>query len=831
MSALKSGYLVKCAKESARNWRRRFFVLNGNTLSYYMDHKTLNSVKGDILLVSDSVVRDEVCEDYEYSFRVVTPFESLLLAARTREERDAWKGMIQAAIEYSQCSLRGYMLKRTKGFLASSVRKFFVFHGGLLTYHQDHEHTATIQYQMKINAETKLVCNDAKLKLFLYEPKVTEPLIIQFDERNANDYFTWRDALSTNIQKFQEALKEDNKANETVLKNAILASPLGHRPTKGGDQWPLYNSALTNNEFIVLEKVGSTITNGVQKITERYLLHPDCCVRETKLKEFAFELVTSKMIIHVCATSKPEMDTWISAIKDVISKSEIDRNETLLRAAIEKIAYDVFYEVCIEEYKPLGINLDKAAEWAMVKKSIFADTGVKVGSALHAINGDVVMFQKYDNVMKHLRGWVTGALLPPLTLCFRMAPEKTGYLMKKSTVANVPTWKARYCVLGEGRFTLKESEDIHAKIRGEIPLNGASISLMSTQETGKYFCFRILVGVYELILQAADLKDVMDWAATIYHAIAIANGGGHIIPYENARIRAEEERLAALKHQKIEEENRHVVEMISRAIEFNDISGLKKALEIAHQLGIVGELIDYANERLRQMLEDEESMQIHDNQFESEMLTEDPSLGEMVGADFSDMMSHDISDAGYEGAADTGEDEHDPNSATVSREAMRRLSLKQTNVRNIGQTNALNANISGLSVEDDDYDEMMALALAGGYSGAQYGMDEAAIEESIYANIDPASDGELRKLFRFFVKADIEQINVMQFCTIWRLVTGEKGNLHKEMQMFHRFDKDNSAAVNEDEFVAGWINYTTEIQDDTLLRRVKQLVSGDQICF
>jgi len=66
-----------------------------------MDHKTLNSVKGDILLVSDSVVRDEVCEDYEYSFRVVTPFESLLLAARTREERDAWKGMIQAAIEYS----------------------------------------------------------------------------------------------------------------------------------------------------------------------------------------------------------------------------------------------------------------------------------------------------------------------------------------------------------------------------------------------------------------------------------------------------------------------------------------------------------------------------------------------------------------------------------------------------------------------------------------------------------------------------------------------------------------------------------------------------------
>jgi hypothetical protein len=30
------------------------------------------------------------------------------------------------------------------------------------------------------------------------------------------------------------------------------------------------------------------------------------------------------------------------------------------------------------------------------------------------------------------------------------------------------------------------------------------------------------------------------------------------------------------------------------------------------------------------------------------------------------------------------------------------------------------------------------------------------------------------------------QINAMQFSTIWRKITGEKGNLFKEMQMFKK---------------------------------------------
>ncbi len=54
----------------------------------------------------------------------------------------------------------------------------------------------------------------------------------------------------------------------------------------------------------------------------------------------------------------------------------------------------------------------------------------------------------------------------------------------------------------------------------------------------------------------------------------------------------------------------------------------------------------------------------------------------------------------------------------------------------------------------------------------------------------PANIEELRKMYRFYVKKNTDggegYINVMQFSTIWRLVTKERGNLYKEMQIFNK---------------------------------------------
>lgn len=47
-------------------------------------------------------------------------------------------------------------------------------------------------------------------------------------------------------------------------------------------------------------------------------------------------------------------------------------------------------------------------------------------------------------------------------------------------------------------------------------------------------------------------------------------------------------------------------------------------------------------------------------------------------------------------------------------------------------------------------------------------------------------------------------INAMQFSNIWRLITEEKGNLFKEMQMFKKFDRSGEGVLREDDFIDGW---------------------------
>jgi hypothetical protein len=53
----------------------------------------------------------------------------------------------------------------------------------------------------------------------------------------------------------------------------------------------------------------------------------------------------------------------------------------------------------------------------------------------------------------------------------------------------------------------------------------------------------------------------------------------------------------------------------------------------------------------------------------------------------------------------------------------------------------------------------------------------------------PATVEDLSTFYQVYAK-DIGDgnyyINVMLFSTIWRMVTGERGNLYKEMQMFNK---------------------------------------------
>lgn len=71
-------------------------------------------------------------------------------------------------------------------------------------------------------------------------------------------------------------------------------------------------------------------------------------------------------------------------------------------------------------------------------------------------------------------------------------------------------------------------------------------------------------------------------------------------------------------------------------------------------------------------------------------------------------------------------------------------------------------------------------------------MQRRIINEQTIFNVEPADEEDIRTLYHMYgnakdVTGDGEMtISPINFSAVWRMVTGDKGNLFKEMQMFHR---------------------------------------------
>ncbi len=339
----------------------------------------------------------------------------------------------------------------------------------------------------------------------------------------AEEYNSWKERLLSLIEAPKnmelEALAHEQLKNNAIIKKGRLRM----RPSKGGEVWDEFNFALTASAMIVLDP-----DTGVN-VVETYVINPSCSVFETNLGRNAFELVTPKKVLHVQSDSRDISNGWIKVLRETISESSLETNDPLLRAAIEKMKDDVIYNVSFHEDKPLGVVLERSGEWAIVKLANERETGVAVGSALMAVNNEEVMFSKYQETIGRLKNW-----RPPLRLTFLKAPEKRGYLVKESRGRNgtARNWKRRFFTIEQGRIQYKEKETGDAEVKGDIPLMGSAVSLASSQETGKFFCFRLVSGITCLTAQAETFDDLMDWASTLYHAIGIANGGAHVLRAE-----------------------------------------------------------------------------------------------------------------------------------------------------------------------------------------------------------------------------------------------------------------------------------------------------------
>jgi hypothetical protein len=320
-----------------------------------------------------------------------------------------------------------------------------------------------------------------------------------------------------------------------VFKEGIL----GMRPPNGGDfsSWPKFLFRLREASLVAIS-VDDSKDVVDQRVYKKYVMSPSSSAFETNLGENTFELVSSNQILHVCADSPEDLASWIYNIRRAVSCAAFDISDPLFQHALLKIDDDVIYEAHFATKQPLGVIFERSGDWAITKTSTKQEvTNITVGSVLSSINGESVVTSDYFTTVNKLRGWN-----PPLTLTFRSVPRKEEYLLKDSrSKSNVSkrVWKKRFFILAEGKLAYKDKHtDPMARV--ELPLMGSGVALVDPKKIGgKNHVFKVLSGVVSILIQCSSARQMMDWASTLFHAIAIANGGSYIIDYEVDRFLAD----------------------------------------------------------------------------------------------------------------------------------------------------------------------------------------------------------------------------------------------------------------------------------------------------
>lgn len=583
----KSGYMTKSAKSakgSGRNWKKRYFVLSGHNITYFVDHKSKSEAKGSLLLTPETEIRSTADPAYEYVFEISSEYETLRIAAKDHVEMESWMSALQSTIaEIRVKTTRAYMELQEKTMMGSTkwTKKFFMLHSNSISFHQSHMHTFKALGVFKIHERMMVEEADGTLVLTNHETGTPQRVCVMrpwTDEKNATARAAAQQPILEDWLAAINEVIETLKATETVIsgesETTIMDGYLKTKPATGGNnkKWVNRFYALTETALYMAEDHEEAAAIAV------YPLNPTCSVFETNLRQHAFELVTTQQALHVQADSAMKMEIWIRELRKVISQSKSSSRDPLLTGAMDKELER--YQVHFEEKKPLGIVLERSREWALVKLSNADASEVTEGSALSSINGRSVMLDDYSSSIKRLTGWK-----PPLTLEFIKGPECEGTLAKLSRGrrGTVKNWTQRYFVVKHGKLTYYKilgqgTQELKLELKGCVQLMGSAISLVPYEEEKQYFCFRLISGVATLIMQAETVEEMLHWATTLYHAIAIANGGGYLIDVERkrqegemlerqrqARLRQAEE-AAAQRKRETEEAERMKVEREQAAL-------------------------------------------------------------------------------------------------------------------------------------------------------------------------------------------------------------------------------------------------------------------------
>ena len=195
---------------------------------------------------------------------------------------------------------------------------------------------------------------------------------------------------------------------------------------------------------------------------------------------------------------------------------------------------DTMYDIVYNEKCRIGLQTQKRGNWAVINRLMpGAPADAQVGDVITRVNDQSVVLATYEETLGRIKGWQ-----PPLKLTMRRAPTKAGVLSKKARGQSARgrafgSWKQRHFVLAEGKLTYYDSEGA-VKPKGAVDLEGSAVSFVRGKLCDdKPHCISVVTAsTGKIVLMAANEEERLDWAAWLYYAIAVANGGRFLLDRE-----------------------------------------------------------------------------------------------------------------------------------------------------------------------------------------------------------------------------------------------------------------------------------------------------------
>jgi hypothetical protein len=332
----------------------------------------------------------------------------------------------------------------------------------------------------------------------------------------------------------QASDSEDEAQHEDRPEGVLMQGMLTKRAVKSGDNWKDRFFELHADKLMYFAEKGGegfrrepdALASGSRKeFKGQFEICADCHVHHTG-RQNTFKLVTPGKILDVAAMSTELMDTWMVEIRAAVAAcpSHEDMNAVIARA---QVIEDDFYEVTYAPGQKLGLVTQKRGNWATVV-TIADDGPAEMGfdDVITSVNGQDVMSNTYEDTIQLIRdGRKTG-----LVLYMRRATHKSGMLNKLARggmfKGKVKTWATRYVWLHSGVVEYYDGQEEDSNLKGDVPLMGSTLKLLSEEEVSRPNCLQLTssAGKGALTLEAASPEERLDWAASLYHAISIANG-------------------------------------------------------------------------------------------------------------------------------------------------------------------------------------------------------------------------------------------------------------------------------------------------------------------